>query len=62
MTPSHITRKKIVSWLYFLPGYMWGCHGFISFLIICEGVMSLFSSWLYVRLSWLYFLPGPGRK
>jgi hypothetical protein len=44
--------------LYFLPGYMWGCDGFIFFLVICEGVMALFSSWLYVRMSWLYFLPG----
>jgi hypothetical protein len=32
-----------VSWLCFLPGYMWGCHGFIFFLVICEGV-----SWLYI--------------
>jgi hypothetical protein len=47
-----------VSWFYFLPGYMWECHGFIFFLVICEGVMALFSSWLYVSVSWLYFLPG----
>jgi hypothetical protein len=70
MTPSLITRKKIkpwhqdsltynqeVSWIYFLPGYIWGYHGFIFFLVICEGVIFLFSSWLYVRVSWLYFLP-----
>ena len=29
---------------------------FIFFLVICEGFMALFSSWLYVRVSWLYFL------
>jgi hypothetical protein len=28
------------------------------FQVICEGVMALFSSWLYMRVSWLYFLPG----
>jgi hypothetical protein len=45
MIPSHIIRKKIK------------CHGFIFFLVIYEGVLALFSSWLYVRVSWLYLLP-----
>jgi hypothetical protein len=30
----------MVSWLYFLPGYMCGCHGFIFLLVIREGVIA----------------------
>ena len=47
-----------MSGLYFLPGYMWGCPCFIFFLVICEGVMSLFSSWIYETVWWRCFLPG----
>jgi hypothetical protein len=39
--------------LFFL-GYMSLCHGFIFFLVICEGVMALFSSWLYVSDTLIY--------
>jgi hypothetical protein len=51
MTPSHITRKKIKPWY----PHMWGCHGFIFFLVICECwyfTLPLTEAWMHRCTKW----------
>jgi hypothetical protein len=52
-----LSYRSTCIWQTFTDDLIEQFPGFIFFLVICEGAMALFSSWLYGSVSWLYFLP-----